>query len=920
MSSAKTPLKGRKRFIADFKEATSAYGAGLEVGGLKVKDLRTGDDEGSILCDVTHADKHIVSLNLIVSDTSEYPGSHNYFCFAQDEDVSPRILDVIETIPDEGPRSIEDILKKLLTLFAKKLATNGRQPESDDEDSYGEDDEDMDGYDAHYDDDDFGMIPSDQNSDIKMSFLHRDFNEIVACGYRPGLTRLGIGEIVLTVSLPSFQLAQCVAPRALMAWDPRLLTTSRHFTLIISGIRGIYPVLQDDGKLLPNFIARGLSTVQFRVGLSSKYKPHQEDVRELVRTFGLKVKEEVVMETDSSPFDSEYDENYADEFLSPPAPEAAPEEVPEEEDFISFSLSDSMQSLMNDRFMDLLHLRLKYGMGWAAAETLLSELKTDFQPLKPYVCDNKLCTYQYYNLNRGPSLEYEICSRPQTIDLLVSLTYVAAAEETLEDFPIGMNLMVSMDGQQSPLVDFDPLSHQDKRRAITTLIASLPPILDMKRHLQKRSKMGASKPRLQEIDRTILPAAWSVLRWCVASCTAHLEELTSGEDLLKGIGNRWRQFRFTVGAPDAEAKFHEEQSRACATDPNANRYPSLYAFHGSAAKNWHSIIRHGLWYKTVAHGRAYGHGVYFAKEGNVSMGSYAGSATTSWRNSTIHVYNCVTVAEIVNLPNQFVSTTPYFVVPQTHWIVCRYLLVKSAIDDPDIVSDNVEVPVVTLDPRHPLTVDSKQVSIPAPAYKLEKLLANRQAEYLEEDYDQDDLEIFLSEDITTEYLPSSVPQPITDDWVHDSDWVQACIEHMMPAPVDATPMATSSLQKELKAMLREQEVANSLKELGWYMPPDLIGDNLFQWVVELHSFEKELPVAQDMAQQNVNSLVFEIRFPPDYPHSPPFFRILKPRFLPFIHGGGGHITGALTLWVKLWRATKGRRLRMVGRYRRVSTD
>ncbi len=179
----------------------------------------------------------------------------------------------------------------------------------------------------------------------------------------------------------------------------------------------------------------------------------------------------------------------------------------------------------------------------------------------------------------------------------------------------------------------------------------------------------------------------------------------------------------------------------------------------------------------------------------------------------------------------------------------RYLLVKSAIDDPDIVSDNVEVPVVTLDPRHPLTVDSKQVSIPAPAYKLEKLLANRQAEYLEEDYDQDDLEIFLSEDITTEYLPSSVPQPITDDWVHDSDWVQACIEHMMPAPVDATPMATSSLQKELKAMLREQEVANSLKELGWYTPPDLIGDNLLQWVVELHSFEKELPVAQDMAQQ-----------------------------------------------------------------------
>ena len=48
-------------------------------------------------------------------------------------------------------------------------------------------------------------------------------------------------------------------------------------------------------------------------------------------------------------------------------------------------------------------------------------------------------------------------------------------------------------------------------------------------------------------------------------------------------------------------------------------------------------------------------------------------------------------------------------------------------------------------------------------------------------------------------------------------------------------------------MLKEQENTKSLKTLGWHMPPEFIGDNLFQWVVELHSFERELPVAQDMA-------------------------------------------------------------------------
>ena len=43
----------------------------------------------------------------------------------------------------------------------------------------------------------------------------------------------------------------------------------------------------------------------------------------------------------------------------------------------------------------------------------------------------------------------------------------------------------------------------------------------------------------------------------------------------------------------------------------------------------------------------------------------------------------------------------------------------------------------------------------------------------------------------------------------------------------------------------------------------------------------------------MNSLIFEIRFPPSFPNAPPFFRIIKPRFLPFIQGGGGHVTGGM---------------------------
>jgi ubiquitin-conjugating enzyme E2 Q len=162
---------------------------------------------------------------------------------------------------------------------------------------------------------------------------------------------------------------------------------------------------------------------------------------------------------------------------------------------------------------------------------------------------------------------------------------------------------------------------------------------------------------------------------------------------------------------------------------------------------------------------------------------------------------------------------------------------------------------------------------------------------------------------------SSAPPkgPPKDDWKHNADYVRRTVELLMPPPIDSSPSATMAVQRELKAMLKEQEKAltsaGGLKELGWYMPEEFIGDNLFQWIVEMHSFDETLPIAKDLKREcvfhltcwggagltdscrKVNSLIFEIRFPPTYPIGPPFFRIITPRFLPFIQGGGGHVTG-----------------------------
>lgn len=51
------------------------------------------------------------------------------------------------------------------------------------------------------------------------------------------------------------------------------------------------------------------------------------------------------------------------------------EDTIEHDDSFAFSLSTSLEALMNDCFRPLLELRVKYGLGWASAEALYSKLR-----------------------------------------------------------------------------------------------------------------------------------------------------------------------------------------------------------------------------------------------------------------------------------------------------------------------------------------------------------------------------------------------------------------------------------------------------------------------------------------------------------------------------------------------------------------
>ena len=159
-------------------------------------DLKSGEEEGSILCTIIRAvdNEHVVSLNLTVpgqrgvylkrdepltvcsTDTSDYPSNHYFICFAEDEDVPSYVLGVIETVADQGSRTIEDIVKKLMTLLAKDVASSTRQADaSSEQDAEEYEDEDVDMYydnESFMDDEEIGVTVNTPCS-VQTEFLTR---------------------------------------------------------------------------------------------------------------------------------------------------------------------------------------------------------------------------------------------------------------------------------------------------------------------------------------------------------------------------------------------------------------------------------------------------------------------------------------------------------------------------------------------------------------------------------------------------------------------------------------------------------------------------------------------------------------------------------------------------------------------------
>ncbi|ROW10713.1 hypothetical protein VPNG_05108 [Cytospora leucostoma] len=680
-----------------------------------------------------------------------------------------------------------------------------------------------------------------------------------------------------------------------------------------------------------------------------------------------------------------------------------------------------------------------------------------FEALKPFVCSDPLCLFQYITMGLGPSIEHEIITQPYVVDLLVSLCYSSVQSQTplyykararsqypIRNFPSGLRLKVPntrtdgtgtdetpvkvrvdldreratvpdataidrvpagawvvlrhqiqpssaghvgqavhhqayikyVDRQTSSLTlkmihrdatapkvdsdstmdlfvystEFDDLDAAGKATAMLYILDTLPPISHIREYLIRNPQSD-----LKSYDG-ISSAAATLLEWIVASNRSCIFQVSPVDDryandteLLKTVKIRDQeaipsmsscvQFRFAQGAPDKELRFHQALG-----DLNARKqteFPTLFAWHGSSLANWHSILRQGLDFSETMNGRAFGHGVYFSQDFNVSTG-YLSTPGVSWRNSALNTFGVISLCEIVNDPDKFVSTTPHLVVNQVDWIQCRYLFVRlagipsaPAPASSSTANKDRNILAIPQDPTRSVRgPDGKVLKIPMKAkpsgrvtHATKKHLTSpssskrtHEIAYFtgcSDEEDGVDLECIYSSDNEGSGPPwkrfgvdnargSSIDTIMADQVAvqrpptpPQTDFRPGTLDlsalPQLPVPDWANSNATKRLTSDIKHMQKVQS-CTPLHELGWYIDFDKV-DNMFQWIVELHSFGHSLPLSKDMKKAGITSIVIEVRFGREYPFSPPFVRVIRPRFLPFASGGGGHVTigGAICL-------------------------
>jgi len=295
------------------------------------------------------------------------------------------------------------------------------------------------------------------------------------------------------------------------------------------------------------------------------------------------------------------------------------------------------------------------------------------QLLKPTVCSQDLCNFQFTNMGLGINVENEILKSPQACDLLISMTTGASfSGRFFEPFPTVEAVVQDATTGEGVKLSFD----RNKPREVSDVLQKCPSI-------QKMTEM-VKRGTLREELEILHPLLYKLLRWIMGTNRCHLHFITDSSMRVEGVQTDL-QFILRSTPPEKERVFKQLKHEHPGT---------FYTFHGSGLGNWHSILRMGLksfsGTEKQSHGAVYGPGIYMAVDAATAM-FYAGYGHVGqgWQHSQFGPQvKCIALCEVVNHGDgdgkhcggqlhrpkcKHSTSSPHYRVEMEELVVTRYL-------------------------------------------------------------------------------------------------------------------------------------------------------------------------------------------------------------------------------------------------------
>eukprot|EP01060_Flectonema_neradi_P031943 TRINITY_DN4979_c2_g1_i2.p1 TRINITY_DN4979_c2_g1~~TRINITY_DN4979_c2_g1_i2.p1 ORF type:complete len:666 (+),score=126.41 TRINITY_DN4979_c2_g1_i2:72-2069(+) len=287
--------------------------------------------------------------------------------------------------------------------------------------------------------------------------------------------------------------------------------------------------------------------------------------------------------------------------------------------------------------------------------------------LKSSVCSREMCAFAFQQLGVGSDAAEDIATDVHVADLLVSIAKAAANSNRwkiiFNPYP---TLFDPADATQKIL-------HPSKKDIdkVRRIINSIP------------STKVISQGRMKDTIQVGGEHSYSLLQWIMNSNTSHLIRLSQDERV--SSMSTPHQFLMVSASPAKQAQF----------DALKKKHKSIFAFHGSALENWHSILRNGLYNASgtehQVNGAAYGSGIYLSPSASVSYGYSqlqvdGNDANKGYKESESQDFmggnlSCVAVCEVIDV--QLKRHGDIWVQPVTDHVVTRFFFVFDSKHRPD---------------------------------------------------------------------------------------------------------------------------------------------------------------------------------------------------------------------------------------------